>query len=98
MPNNRYKHESYLFIYYFIFMFCMKRSFLTSKSNLQIIFVLNEIFYPNVQKNKNCDFSKILQFSETVIVLIFIFFLHVYNTNRYIRKNKQKMKTYSLLK
>lgn len=51
-------------------MFCMKRSFSTSKSNLQIIFVLNEIFYPNVPK-KNCDFSKILQFSETVIVLIF---------------------------
>lgn len=55
-------------------MFCMKRSLSTSKSNLQnrqIIFVLNEIFNLMSKRKKNCDFSKILQFSETVIVLIF---------------------------
>lgn len=40
----------------------MKRCLSTSKCNLQkrqIIFVLNEIFYPDVKKKINYDFSKI---------------------------------------
>lgn len=72
MPNNRYKHESYLFILFIILFLCFAWNDLSRQVKVTYkSYLFWTKYFILMSKKKNCDFSKILQFSETVIVLIF---------------------------
>lgn len=84
--------------------YCMKLSLLTGKSKLPkknyISFEQNILSW--CQKKKKVTFLNSTVFRDNCGANIrnknMIFFLHVFNTKRYIRKNIQEMKTHSSIK